>query len=64
MDGPQFTTDKEGRFRVEGLVPGLKYSFFQFGKKTMRQAYGFHPGTLAEPGKHKDLGDIKEIAID
>jgi RNA polymerase sigma factor (sigma-70 family) len=53
----QFTTDKEGRFRVEGLVPGLGYSFWQSMK---RSVVNIHPGTTTlEPGKHKDLGDIK-----
>jgi RNA polymerase sigma factor (sigma-70 family) len=52
----QFTTDKEGRFRVEGLVPGLGYSVWQGVKGGMVK---IHPGTTLEPGKHKDLGDIK-----
>jgi RNA polymerase sigma factor (sigma-70 family) len=49
-----FITDKEGRFRVEGLVPGLTYWIMK-------------PNVVAtilvqftiEPTKHKDLGDLK-----
>jgi hypothetical protein len=52
----EFTTDKEGRFRVEGLVPGLKYSVWQGIKGGV---VNIHPGTIPEPGKNKDLGDIK-----
>jgi hypothetical protein len=50
----EFTTDKEGRFRVEGLVPGVEYWIMK-------------PNVVAtllvqfaiEPTKHKDLGDLK-----
>ena len=47
-------TDKEGRFRAEGLVPGLEYDIVP------RQ---YQPLPLAkvsvEPGQQKDLGEIK-----
>jgi hypothetical protein len=46
-------TDKEGRFRAEGLVPGQGYEVF-------RPSVPRHLAAVAvEPGKHKDLGDIK-----
>ena len=48
-----FTTDKEGRFRVEGLVPGLTY--WILNPKGAGILFQF----TVEPGKHKDLGDIK-----
>ena len=47
----QATTDKDGRFRITGLAPGLKYGL---------QAPGAERGDLSvEPGKDKDLGDLK-----
>jgi RNA polymerase sigma factor (sigma-70 family) len=47
----QATTDKDGRFRISGLVPGLKYRL---------EAPGVERGDLSvEPGKDKDLGDLK-----
>ncbi len=49
------TTDKDGRFRLEGLVPGLKYSI-SLG------AFRDLPGSqnvVVAPGEVKDLGDIK-----
>ena len=48
-------TDKDGRFRVDGLVPGLKYSF-SLG------AFRKLPGSgdvIVAPSEVKDLGDIK-----
>src|SRR5262249_21234062 len=50
--GPGFTTDKEGRFRLEGLLPGLGYSVWQREKLSVVK---IHPGAVVEPGKNKDL---------
>jgi RNA polymerase sigma factor (sigma-70 family) len=47
------TTDKEGRFRAEGLVPGQEY-----GALWSQQAQ-LHFHTVVESGEHKDLRDIK-----
>jgi RNA polymerase sigma factor (sigma-70 family) len=51
------TTDAEGRFRIEGLVPGMHYQL------TAKDGGGAMPysGKLAPPeaGKTKDLGDLK-----
>jgi RNA polymerase sigma factor (sigma-70 family) len=48
------TTDKEGRFRAVGLVPGQEYWVWD--------ASGSFPRVFAqvvvEPGKNKDMGDI------
>ncbi len=47
----QATTDKEGRFRIAGLAPGLKYGL---------EAPGLVRRDLSvEPGKDNDLGDLK-----
>jgi hypothetical protein len=46
-------TNKEGRFRAEGLVPGLKCDLFH-PKKVLGLA-----SVVVEAGKDKDLGDIK-----
>jgi hypothetical protein len=58
--GPEFTTDKEGRFRVKGLAPGLGYSVWQKGKGVV---VNIHPGAVAESGKNKDLSDIKALDL-
>jgi RNA polymerase sigma factor (sigma-70 family) len=56
----QFTTDKQGRFRVEGLAPGLGYSVWQKGKGSVVK---IHPGAVAESDKDKDLRDIKALDL-
>jgi protocatechuate 3,4-dioxygenase beta subunit len=47
------TTDNEGRFRVEGLIAG-KYDV----RQGPQVPYAW--GVVVEPGKHKDLGDLKQ----
>ena len=47
----QARTDKDGRFRITGLAPGLKYRL---------EAPGVERGDLSvKPGKDNDLGDLK-----
>ena len=48
------TTDKDGRFQVQGLVPGLEYSVMD-----NKRAFELRGRIVVEPGKDKDLGDIK-----
>jgi protocatechuate 3,4-dioxygenase beta subunit len=48
------TLDKEGRFHVKGLLPGLEYSV-----NDNKRVCVLLDGVVVEPGKHKDLGDIK-----
>jgi protocatechuate 3,4-dioxygenase beta subunit len=58
IDG-EATTDGEGRFRIEGMVPGLKYLLNVKDGNTILE--GYTKGDLTfEPGKAKDLGDLKD----
>jgi RNA polymerase sigma factor (sigma-70 family) len=50
---PIVVTDKEGRFRAEGLVPGPTYYVMRAGPLTTLGAVS------VEPGKNKDMGDVK-----
>ena len=51
-------TDKDGKFRLEGLVPGLKY--FLNVKNATEFLTGYTREDLSvESGKTKDLGDLK-----
>jgi RNA polymerase sigma factor (sigma-70 family) len=53
-DGVQVKTDKEGRFRAEGLVPGQKYDIWE--ANTARP--GSVRNVLVESGKDKNLGEV------
>jgi hypothetical protein len=45
--------DKQGRFRVEGLIPGLKYSLILIPKGNVGKE------VTVKPGETIDLGDVK-----
>jgi hypothetical protein len=54
---PMHGTGKDGRFRVEGVLPGLKVAVYA-GKNTTY----FDPlvtGLTLKPGEVKDLGDVR-----
>jgi hypothetical protein len=53
--GVQAKTDKEGRFRADGLVPGQKYDLVPLKQSRI---VGRKDAIVVEPGKDKDLGDI------
>jgi hypothetical protein len=55
--GQRVTTDKDGRFRAEGLVPGQEYWVYEWDDSPSFPRV-FAP-VVVEPGKHKDIGDIK-----
>jgi RNA polymerase sigma factor (sigma-70 family) len=59
------TTDREGKFRIDGLLPGLRYN-------VVISDGGLQPGKLVtyyvedlapESGKTKDLGDLKSKQV-
>jgi RNA polymerase sigma factor (sigma-70 family) len=51
-------TDRDGKFRADGLIPGLPYDMIT-GEPGERPA--FVPGIRVESGKVKDLGDVKRL---
>jgi RNA polymerase sigma factor (sigma-70 family) len=55
MDKP--TVDAEGRFRIDGLVPGVKYD--ALGHSHQKANGPILRGVQVAPGEVKDLGDIK-----
>src|SRR5262249_41295423 len=58
------TTDRDGRFRVAGLVPGLTYRVYVWDGEPGKGVFVSIPETtaVAETGKTKDVGDLKEKA--
>jgi len=51
------TTDKDGKFRIDGLIPGLRYDLTL---KTGTAPDAIRREKLSvESGKDKDLGDLK-----
>ncbi len=54
----EVTTDAQGRFRVEGLIPGLKYELLATGKGLGDHYLHLATGLSTESGKVKDVGDL------
>jgi len=51
---PRATAGKDGRFRLQGLIPGMQYDLFgQTGKKPLR----FAEGISVAGGESEDLGE-------
>ena len=51
-------TDDEGRFKIEGLVPGLKYSLGVGDWKARTYAFVVLD-TVFQPGETRDVGDVR-----
>jgi RNA polymerase sigma factor (sigma-70 family) len=53
-------SDKQGRLRIEGLIPGRKYNLYFSKEGRLLQIIGGEPKDLAvKAGETKDLGDVK-----
>jgi hypothetical protein len=66
----QIRVDDEGRFKLEGLIPGWQYSGTVFveradGGRVMRRIVGkaFVDETVTA-GEHRELGNLKSIGLD
>jgi hypothetical protein len=55
--GESFSTDQDGKFRIEGRVPGLKYSL-SVTKGAMLTGRVFDD-LMIDSGETKDLGDVQ-----
>ena len=49
------TTDAEGKFRLEGLLPGFKYAIVDGAGVSLRESSVAPPA----PGQNADLGDLQ-----
>ena len=53
-------TDDQGRFRVEGLVPGQSYTADAVGEEALNHSFGFViERVVLKPGETRDLGDVR-----
>jgi RNA polymerase sigma factor (sigma-70 family) len=58
-DDSSIVTDADGRFRVEALIPGLKYgASAAYGIRGLGKVF---EGLIVAPGESRDLGDLKII---
>ena len=55
----RITTDREGRFRVEGLASAVVYQINLAGKPPHQTIGCVVPGVSTKAGETKDLGDVK-----
>ncbi len=55
---PDTGTDEKGRFRIERLVPGLRYSCDMYREAGWYAGVAFE-NLVLEPGETRDLGDIR-----
>ena len=58
---PSGTTDGEGRFRVESLVPGQKYAAIVIGLNAGDEFGSLFQNIVLKPGESKDLGDVRSV---
>jgi RNA polymerase sigma factor (sigma-70 family) len=55
-------TGRDGRFRVEGLVPGVKYGAFTLEMPNRKILGDIFRDLTVAPGEIKNLGDLKPVA--
>lgn len=53
-----FLTDPNGRFRIEGLAPGITYNLSAWDKPPGTYLANLISAVTVEPGQTKDLGDL------
>jgi hypothetical protein len=56
--GYGYPTDHDGRFHIEGMAPGIKYSAWVWDQK-VKLIGELLSGVTVESGQTKDLGDLK-----
>jgi hypothetical protein len=54
-----YGTGPDGRFRIEGLAPGAKYTFSAWDLPRGKYFGNLTADVSVEPGQKKDLGDLK-----
>jgi hypothetical protein len=52
------TTDKDGRFSIDGVVPGVKYDLRTFEGPANADGKSVARGVQVAPGEQKALGEV------
>jgi hypothetical protein len=61
---PTIETDDQGRFRVEGLVPGQSYTGNAVGDEAAKHGFGVViDRVVLKPGETRDLGDVRARSV-
>lgn len=61
---PRVDSDAQGRFRIDGLVPGQSYSADAVGEEAAKNGFGVVVDRVVlGPGEVRDLGDIRAREI-
>jgi hypothetical protein len=55
----QILTDREGRFRVEGLIPAMKFNMNVFFRNEFYLLDDHLKGISVRPGETKDVGVVR-----
>ncbi|HLJ12535.1 MAG TPA: carboxypeptidase-like regulatory domain-containing protein, partial [Planctomycetaceae bacterium] len=63
VEGGSIQTDEEGRFKLRGVIPGLKYTATAGFPTAPNGRIVIFTGAIAEPGETKDLGDLVPIPL-
>jgi RNA polymerase sigma factor (sigma-70 family) len=59
VERPTARTDRDGRFRVEGLFPGVSFAIGFVKRGTIHDAGDDYRKLSAKPGQTNDIGDVK-----
>jgi hypothetical protein len=61
LTGRRAVADKDGRFRIDGLLPGARYTLVASPEEVRpgKSVTHHRKGLTVEAGKEKDVGDVK-----
>jgi len=55
----RYKSDAEGKFRIDGMIPGLSYDGTFVPRSDQPYAYSIFDDLTLKSGETKDVGDVK-----